>query len=162
MKVGGLFFMQKKIHLTKEGYEKLKKEYEELKNVKRPAAVERLQKARSMGDLSENSEYTAAREELNFIDGRIAELEAVLNQAEIVEKEKGEGVQLGDKVLLEVEGKELGILLVGEFEADPMKNKFSIDSPLGQALIGRKEGEEVKVSTPAGEKIYKVKKVIKS
>ena len=154
--------MQKKIHLTKAGYEKLKKEYEELKNVKRPAAVERLQKARSMGDLSENSEYTAAREELNFIDGRLAELEAVLNQAEIVEKEKGEGVQLGDKVLLEVEGKELEILLVGEFEADPMKNKFSIDPPLGRALVGKKEGEEVKVTTPAGEKVYKVKRVIKS
>ncbi len=154
--------MQKKIHLTKEGYEKLKKEYEELKNVKRPAAVERLQKARSMGDLSENSEYTAAREELNFIDGRIAELEAVLNQAEIVEKEKGEGVQLGDKVLLEVEGREFEILLVGEFEADPMGNKFSINSPLGQALVGKKEGEEVKISTPAGEKIYRVKRITKS
>lgn len=154
--------MNRKIQLTKEGLEKLKKEYKELKKIKRPKAVERLQKARAMGDLSENSEYTAARQELNFIDGRLAELEAILSQAEIIEEKGGSGVQIGDKVVLEFEGKDLEIELVGDFEADPSSNKFSIDSPLGKAILGKGEGEEVEVQTPMGEKKYKIVKIIKS
>ena len=153
--------MQKKLKFTKEGLEKLKKEYKKLKEIKRPAAVERLQKARSMGDLSENSEYQAAREELNFIDGRLAELEVILKQAEVVERSEGEGIQVGDRVVLALEGVELKIHLVGEFEADPMNNKFSVDSPLGKALIGKKQGDEVKIITPAGKRVYKVVKIIR-
>ncbi len=152
--------MKDKILMTKEGLEKLKKEYEELKK-RRPKAVERLQKARAMGDLSENSEYTAARQELSFIDGRILELEAIISRAEIVEEKVSDRVQMGDTIELESEGKRMRIVLVGEFEADPVKSKFSINSPLGKALVGRKKGEEVEVETPAGKRVYRILRITK-
>jgi len=146
-----------KIQLTPEGHKQLKAELEELTKIKRPEAVVRLSKARSMGDLSENSEYHAAKEELAFADGRLREVEAILKQAEVVSTNKSSTVvALGSKVELKsVDGKEM-YDIVGEFEANPTEKKLSSTSPLGQALMGKNVGETVEVTAPAGKKSYTV------
>jgi transcription elongation factor GreA len=142
----------KKIYLTKEGLEELKKEHEELTKVKRPDVLERVSQARSMGDLSENAEYVAAKEELSFIDGRIEELEELLKQVILIEEGKNVNhiVKLGSKVTLNTKGKKESFVVVGEWEADPKDKKISHESPLGKALIGKKVGEKVEVEAPAG------------
>lgn len=147
-----------KVLLTQQGLEELKKEYEELVKVKRPAAVTRLSQARDLGDLMENSEYTAAREDLSFIDGRIAELEEILRGAKLISHTGfGNGkVDIGCKVTLHVDGKKDIFTIVGEWEADPLKKKISHASPLGRALLGKKVGEKVEVEAPAGKAIYTI------
>ncbi len=143
--------------LTRDGLEELKKEHEELNNVKRPAAVTRMAQARDLGDLAENSEYTAARQDLAFIDGRIAELEEILHEAKVITKSSSRGkVDLGCKVTLHVDGKKEVFTIVGEWEADPAEKKISHASPLGQALLGRKVGEKVAVEAPAGKVTYTI------
>ncbi len=146
-----------KIQLTKQGYDDLQKEYQDLMKNKKPQAIDRLQKARSMGDLAENSEYAAAKDELAFVEGRIREIEEILNQAEVVER-KGVNnlVQLGSSVTVEVNGKNELFQIVGEFEADPMNKKLSQNSPIGQALINKKAGDFVEVNIPAGRVQYKI------
>lgn len=148
----------KKIYLTKEGLEELKKEYDETLNVRRPGVVERLSQARSLGDLSENAEYVAARDELSFLDGRIAELEDLIRQASIIHETgtKGSGIKLGSTVTLHVKGKKEDYTVVGEWEADPARKKISHESPLGKALIGKKVGEKIEVKAPAGKIDYTV------
>ncbi|OGH09600.1 MAG: hypothetical protein A2152_03855, partial [Candidatus Levybacteria bacterium RBG_16_35_6] len=125
----------KKIYLTKEGLEDLKREHNELTKVKRPDVLERVAQARSLGDLSENAEYVAAREELSFIDGRIDELEELLKQVEIIHNGKGSNhiVKLGSTVTLHSKGKRDDYMVVGEWEADPTAKKISHESPLGKA-----------------------------
>ncbi len=145
------------IKLTKQGAENLKKELEELKNQKRPKAVERLSKARAMGDLSENSEYSAAKEELALVEGKIQEIEEVLKNAIIVEINSNEQiVQIGNTVIVEANKEKKQFQIVGEFEADPLNNKLSNNSPIGQALIGKKVGDIVEVNIPAGKVFYKI------
>jgi transcription elongation factor GreA len=145
------------IHLTQKGLEDLKKELEELKKVKRPDIVVRLSAARDMGDLSENAEYTAAREELAFIDGRIDELEILLKNVVIIEdKHNTQMVSLGTQVTLKVDGKKEVFTVVGEWEADPMEKKISHESPLGKALMGKNVGDEIEVEAPAGKMTYKI------
>lgn len=148
---------KKKIYVTKEGLEELKKELEQLSKVKRPEVLERVSAARAMGDLSENSEYTAAREELSLIDGRIEELTEILKNVEII-KEGGSGksVQLGSKVIVSVGNKKEEFALVGEWEADPHNKKISHESPLGKALLGKNVGEKIEVEAPAGIIAYTV------
>lgn len=147
----------KKIYLTKEGLEELKSELNELKNNRRPIVLDRVSQARSMGDLSENAEYSAAREELSFIDGRIEELEELLKQVVIIETAvKNSTIALGSKVTLGVKGKQEIFTVVGEWEADPMNKKISHESPLGKALLGKKVGERVEVEAPAGKILYTV------
>src|SRR5581483_942802 len=150
----------KKIYLTQEGLDALKKEYEDLTKVKRPEVVERVTQARNMGDLSENAEYTAAREELSFIDGRIDELEELLKQAEVIHEHKtADGkkiVELGSKVTVKTSGKDESYAVVGEWEADPAEKKISHESPLGKALLGKGIGEKVEVDAPAGKVLYTV------
>jgi len=151
----------KKIYLTKEGIEELKKEHHELAKVKRPEVLDRVTQARNMGDLSENAEYTAAREELSFIDGRIDELEELLKQVVLIKEEthKVNGkniVELGSKVVLHKDGKKEEFSVVGEWEADPTEKKISHQSPLGKALLGRGVGDEIEVEAPAGKIRYKV------
>jgi transcription elongation factor GreA len=146
----------KKIYLTKEGLEELKKEHEELSKVRRVEVVERLSAARDQGDLSENAEYHAAREELSFIDGRIDELEELLKQVVLIEDTKGEIIALGSKVTLKVKGQDAIYSVVGEWEADPKERKISHESPLGKALMGRKIGETIEVTAPAGIITYTV------
>ncbi len=149
---------QPTILLTKEGLEELKKEYDELVATKRPALIARIKNAREQGDLSENSDYEAAREELSFTEGRIAELEQVLHDAKLIiasKKAKG-AVDMGSKVTLHVNGKKEEFMVVGEWEADPVEKKISHSSPLGKALMGKKIGEEIEVEAPVGKINYKV------
>ena len=150
----------KKIYLTREGLDELKQEYEELTKVKRPEVLNRVSQARSMGDLSENAEYVAAREELSFIDGRLGELEELLNQAVLIEENHHKGgnnvVKLGSKVFVNIKGKKEEFTVVGEWEADPKEKKISHESPLGKALLGKKVGEKVEVEAPAGTISYTI------
>ena len=147
----------KKIQLTSIGFENLTNELKELENIKRPQVVDRLQKARAMGDLSENSEYSAAREELELIEGRIFEIKQILKNAEVVQTNNQKAsVQIGSSVVVEINGKKEKFEIVGEFEANPMEKKLSHNSPIGQALIGKKPGDWVEVEVPAGKIRYKI------
>ncbi|MEK7141244.1 MAG: transcription elongation factor GreA [Patescibacteria group bacterium] len=142
--------------LTKDGLDELKVEHEALVNTKRPMAVTRLSDARSLGDLSENSEYAAAKQDLAFIDGRIAELEDILHSAKVVTSHSKAQVDVGCKVTLHVNGKKDMFTVVGEWEADPKEKKISHESPLGKALMGKKPGDSVEVEAPAGKILYKI------
>lgn len=145
-----------KVVMTREGLSELKKELEELLKTKRPEAVSRLSLARGQGDLTENSEYAAAKQDLAFIDGRIAELEKVISEAQVIASHSRSKVDVGCKVTLHVNGKKDSYLIVGEWEADPSEKKISHSSPLGRALIGKKVGEKVEVEAPAGKILYKI------
>lgn len=133
------------VQLTQQGFAALKLELEELVNIKRPKLVERLAYARSQGDLSENNDYANAKEELEFLDGRIDELGYVIENACVVKNGNGKKncVDIGTKVTLKVNGKEHVYEIVGEWESDPLNKKISPESPLGKALHGRKVGEVV-------------------
>jgi transcription elongation factor GreA len=148
--------LTQKIFMTKEGLVELKAEYDQLLKTKRPEVVERLANARNQGDLTENSEYTAAKQDLSFIDGRISELEAVLHEAKIISGHSKKKVDLGCKVTLHVAGKKEMFTIVGEWEADPTQKKISHSSPLGKALLGKKPGDKVEVEAPAGKIAYKI------
>lgn len=153
----GIFLYMNKIQLTKEGLENLKKELQELIDVKRPAMLDRLAKARAMGDLRENSEYTAAREEQGMIEGRILELEQLIGNSVVVQISAAtNAVQIGAKVTVDTPNGNDTFHIVGEFEADPMNKKLSTTSPIGKALIGKKIGESVEVEVPAGKLVYKI------
>lgn len=148
----------KKIYLTKKGFEDLQKEYDEMLNKRRPEVVERLSAAREMGDLSENAEYTAAREELAFIDGRLEELEELLKQAELIadDHHATQSVGLGSQVVIKIGEKKETFTVVGEWEADPVEKKISHESPLGKALLGKAVGDEIEVEAPVGKMLYKI------
>jgi len=145
-----------KIQLTQDGYDNLQKELAELQGVKRPQTIEKLQKARAMGDLKENNAYHAAREELGDIDGRILEINHILKNPTIVEKGNGNMVQLGDIVVVDVEGTQRTLSIVGEHETDPMNGKISATSPIGNALMGKKVSDTVSVTTPGGQIPYTI------
>ena len=149
------------IFLTKEGRQELEDELSELKEKKLPKISARVAKARSFGDLSENSEYSSAREDLAFIEGRIEEIEEILTRAQMIKKTGGKkaSVSLGSKVILKYRGKEHVYMVVGEWEADPKEKKISKDSPLGKALMGKKVGEKVTVEAPAGKVTYTIHKI---
>ncbi len=149
----------KRIYLTKEGLDELKQEYEELTKVKRPEVLSRVSQARNMGDLSENAEYTVAREELSFIDGRIDELEELLKQVVIISNNHSSTIKLGSNVKVNTGSDKEEFTLVGEWEADPKEKKISHESPLGKALIGKKVGEKVEVEAPAGKIVYTIEAI---
>ncbi len=148
------------VYLTKEGLEELKKEIHGLHNQKRPQIVKRVAEARAMGDLSENAEYSNAREELALTDGRIEELEKIISQAKLIRGKKKKGnnkaVALGCKVTVKANGKSHVYSIVGEWEADPLKKKISHNSPLGRALLGKRKGEKTAIKAPAGKIIYEI------
>lgn len=148
--------MKNDVKLTKEGLEALKSELADLRDVKRPKLVDRLANARSQGDLSENSDYQSAKEELEFLDGRIEELEDVIKTASVVPVTKSGGVDVGTKVTVRFNGKEIIFNIVGEWEADPMNKKISHESPLGKALVGKRVGDKVEVEAPAGKVNYEI------
>jgi transcription elongation factor GreA len=149
--------------MTKEGKEKLEKELEELKTVKRKEVVERIKIARSFGDLSENSEYDAAKDEQAFVEGRISTIENMIRNAKIIEEDEknSDTVQLGKSVtFVELpDGDEESYTIVGSAEADPFEGKISNDSPIAKSLLGHKIGEEVTVQTPGGEMNVKIVEV---
>lgn len=149
--------MNSKLKLTKSGLEALKKELAELSEIKRPKLVDRLSNARSQGDLSENSDYQSAKEELEFLDGRIDELTQVVQTAVVADDLKGNsGIGVGTKVTVKVNGKETVFNIVGDWEADPVNKKISDTSPLGVALVGKKVGEKCEVEAPAGKIVYEI------
>jgi transcription elongation factor GreA len=149
---------QEKIFLTQEGLEKVKKEYEELTTTRRKEIAQRIQEARELGDLTENAEYKAAREEQASVEGRIAELEELIKKAEVVKnnKKRPNKVDVGCKVRVHLEGEDTEFQIVGAPEADPSSGKISHESPLGQALLGKKVGEKIEVEAPVGKIIYKI------
>ena len=149
--------MNKQTQVTKVGLEALKKELDELVNVKRPKMVARLANARNQGDLAENSDYQNARDELEFLDGRISELEDVIKSAVVVKSNGSKGeVVVGTNVKLKVNGQEHQFSVVGEWEANPAAKKISHTSPLGEALMGKKKGDKVEVEAPAGKIVYEI------
>jgi len=146
-----------KVKVTKQGLFDLKLELEDLMDNKRPKVVKRLSDARNDGDLRENSDYQNAKDELAMLDGRIEELQAVIENADIVESNgNGGGVDLGNKVRVKVNGNEHIFHLVGEWEADAKEKKISHESPLGKALMGSVVGDKVQVEAPAGQVTYEV------
>lgn len=149
----------KKIYLTREGLEELKREYEELSKTKRPEVLNRVSQARNMGDLSENAEYTVAREELSFIDGRIDELEELLKQVVLISNNHSSTIKLGSTVKVNTDSGREVFTVVGEWEADPKEKKISHESPLGKALLGKKVGEKVEVEAPAGRIVYTIEAI---
>lgn len=149
--------MTKKIQLTIKGLEALKKELNLLLTKKRPALVDRLSNARSQGDLSENSDYQNAKEELEFLEGRIDELQSVIKTAKVVNSnDNGNGVGVGTKVTVRVNGIKTTFEIVGEWEADLTQKKISHTSPLGSSLVGKKVGEKFEVEAPVGKVVYEV------
>ncbi|GMR19327.1 MAG: transcription elongation factor GreA [Patescibacteria group bacterium] len=150
---------KEKVYLTQEGLEKLQNEFDHLVNVKRKEVAEKLQKARELGDLSENAAYTAAREEQTFMEGRIAELEDLLKKVEVAEKAKAGKVVVGSTVRVHLDGEKQEFRIVGAPEADPAGGKISHESPLGQALIGKKVGDKVEVEAPVGNLKYHILEV---
>lgn len=149
--------MKKQFHLTKEGIQELKKELKELIDERGPIA-ERIKTAREFGDLAENAEYSAARTEQGQTESRIVEIEHILQNVKIITKPKGDNlVQLGSNVKLKSEsGKHKEFQVVGTVEADPLKGKISDESPIGQALLGKKIGESVEIKTPTEIIVYKL------
>ncbi|HOQ67488.1 MAG TPA: transcription elongation factor GreA [Candidatus Atribacteria bacterium] len=149
-----------KIVLTREGYRKLEEELKYLKTVKRKEVAEKINHALSFGDLSENAEYEEAKNEQAFIEGKILALEEKLRKAEIVEDEGNSSgkVTLGSRVILENldQNKVVEYFIVDSVEADPSVRKISFESPLAQALLGKREGEEMEVKVPAGVVHYRI------
>lgn len=151
----------KKTPITAAGAEKLKAEVHRLKTVERPRIIRALAEARSHGDISENAEYHAAKEQQGFIEGRIAEFERRLAGAQVIDPKTvnaGGRVAFGATLDLldEHSGKEVTYQIVGDYEADLAQGKISVSSPIARALIGRQVGEVVEVQVPGGRRVYEV------
>ncbi|MBR1718447.1 MAG: transcription elongation factor GreA [Bacilli bacterium] len=147
----------KEYYLTEQGLEELKKELDELKLVRRPEVVQALKEARALGDLSENAEYDAARTEQAEVEGRIAQLEVMIEKAVIIEKNDNNAVSFGSVVTIKYldDNEEDTYTIVGTSEVDPFDNKISNESPLAQAIMGKSVGEVATVNAEAGS--YEVK-----
>lgn len=151
--------MKKQYQITAEGKQELEKELEQLK-ARRGDVAEKISDARDFGDLSENAEYDAAREEQGLLETRIAEIEEILTYAEII-KSNGKGIiGLGSQVDLTLDGKTVTYTVVGPVEADPLEGKISNESPIGTALFGKKVGDTATITTPKGEVTYTVSQVV--
>ena len=153
-----------KFPLTKEGFTALEQELKNLKGVERPNIIAAISEARSHGDLSENAEYSAAKEKQSFIEGRIQELEAVISRAQVIDPglNKGGIVRFGAVVLVvdEDTDRESKYQIVGDYEADIEKNKISLSSPLAKALIGKEVGDVAEYTAPGGKKSFEILEVI--
>lgn len=151
--------MNKQYHLTKEGVEELKQELEQLKS-ERSAVADRIKTAREFGDLSENAEYSAARQEQEKAENRISEIEHILQNVEIIKKPRGDQiVRLGSSVTLSAGKKKRQLQVVGTVEADPLEGKISDESPIGKALLNKKVGEEVEIVLNGEAVTYKIETV---
>ncbi|QTX02664.1 transcription elongation factor [Candidatus Phytoplasma luffae] len=149
---------QKKYELTQSGLDKLKSELDYLKNVKRNENLKALKEAREQGDLSENADYSAARNEQSFIESRILEIQNILKNVTIINASDGDGrINIGKKVWIKFhnDNKEQYLELVGVLEVDPFENKISMESPLGQSLKGHLEGDQISFKTDTG-KIFNI------
>ncbi|PIP60486.1 transcription elongation factor GreA [Candidatus Uhrbacteria bacterium CG22_combo_CG10-13_8_21_14_all_47_17] len=148
-------------YMSAAGLERLKQELHELKTVKRRELADRIETAKALGDLSENAEYHEAKDALSFVEGRIHEIEDILKNVAVIEEETGAVgiIRIGSTVVVEVNGKEKTYSIVGSNEADPLQGLVSNESPIGSALLGKKEDDIAEVEAPAGRIIYKIKKV---
>lgn len=147
--------MKKIYQITEEGKRELEAELEELKG-RRGAIADKIAEARDFGDLSENAEYDSAREEQGLVESRIAEIEDILLNAELIKAGKSSKVNLGSKVELKTGKKTVVYSVVGPVEADPLEGKISNESPIGVALMGKKVGDSVMITTPKGEIVYEI------
>ncbi|MBO5441817.1 MAG: transcription elongation factor GreA [Alphaproteobacteria bacterium] len=149
-----------KFPLTKKGFLRLEQELKNLKGVERPNIIAAIAEARSHGDLSENAEYSAAKEKQSFIEGRIQELEAVVSRAQVIEPSevKGDIIRFGATVaVVDVDtDEENSYQIVGDYEADINENRISLSSPLAKALIGKEVGDEVVYTAPGGKNTFEV------
>ncbi len=153
-----------RVPVTKEGYEALKKELEQLKRVERPENIKAIEEARAHGDLSENAEFAAAKDRQGFIEGRINELQYKIANADIIvpdQLNKDKAV-FGSTVLLENigTGENVEYQLVGPDESDIEKGRISISSPLGQAILGKKPGDELTLQVPGGKREYELVEIL--
>jgi transcription elongation factor GreA len=150
--------------VTREGYEALKKELEQLKRVERPQNINAIEEARAHGDLSENAEFAAAKDRQSFLEGRIGELEYKIANAQVIDSERlpKDRAVFGSRVRLDnVEtGEEVLYQLVGPDESDIAKGRISISSPLGRAILGKKPGDELNVQTPGGVRSYELIEIV--
>ncbi|MBQ7136396.1 MAG: transcription elongation factor GreA [Bacilli bacterium] len=148
---------EKKIYLTQEGLEELKKELDELINVKRPENIQAIKEARALGDLSENADYDAAKNDQAEIEGRIKRIEKMLDNVEIIEKKISDVVSLGSTVCIKYcddDDEEDEYQIVGSQEADPFMSKISNESPIAKAIMNKRVGDVVEVESPNG--VYKI------
>ncbi len=157
--------MDREIMLSAEGYKKLEEELDHLKSVRRREVAERIRQAREFGDISENSEYEDAKNEQAFVEGRILMLEEQLRNARVVDAATQDPDEVGIGTQVKVRDEESGdvevFTIVGSTEADPGKNRISNDSPVGAALSGRRAGDTVEVSIPAGVVRFQVLEVVR-
>ncbi|MFC1721349.1 transcription elongation factor GreA [Patescibacteria group bacterium] len=144
--------------LTPQGYKKLEDELEQLKKERLPEIAEKIKQAKELGDLSENAEYHAAKEEQAIVNGRIAEISQLLKGGKIVDpaQKKAGVVSIGSLVRVKKDGEEMTFTLVGSNESDPMQGKVSNESPIGSALLGKKNGEVAEVNLPDGVAEYEI------
>ena len=153
-----------RIPFTKEGLEKVKEDLTRLQRVDRPDNIRAIEEARAHGDLSENAEYHAAKERQSFIEGKIIELRSVIGKAEVIEIEKSSSDRavFGKTVLLfDLQtDQEVKYQLLGPYESEPAKGKISVVSPLGQALIGGRAGDEISVKTPGGIQEFEILEIL--
>ncbi|MBI2552596.1 transcription elongation factor GreA [Candidatus Uhrbacteria bacterium] len=147
------------VQVTQEGLEKLKQELQYLKSVKRKEIAERLEAAKALGDLSENADYQQAKEDSAWTEGRVNELGGLISRAVIAGAPTAGIVSIGSTVTVSSGAQNRVFTIVGATEADPSHGKISADSPIGAALLGFKEGEDVLINTPAGAVRYKVVKI---
>ncbi len=148
------------VFLTKEGLQELKDEYERLVSVDRVAVAERIARAREFGDLSENAEYDAAKDQQSYVEGRIMELEKILAHVQVIKHPRSANiVDVGTTVTVEIDGDKDTYTIVGSLEAKPESGKISHESPVGRALMGLKVGDKVLVELPNGKLNYKVIKI---
>ena len=147
--------MKEIVYMTQEGLENLKAELKDIIDVKKPENALRIKTARDLGDVSENAEYSIAREEQTMLDIRVSELDSLLKRAKVVKGEIGE-ISIGKKVKVHVEGEDEEFHIVGEPEADPLANKISHESPLGSLLVGKKVGDTFELQIPTGKLTYKI------
>lgn len=150
-----------RVPMTTQGAQRLRQELEQLKSVKRPEVIAAIAEARAHGDLKENAEYHAAREQQGFIEGRIKELEGSLSNAQLIDVSKlnaGSRIVFGATVALSDEGsgEEVTYQIVGELEADIKRGLISISAPIARALIGKHEGDIVEIAAPSGRRSYEI------
>ncbi len=148
---------ERQTFITADGLQKLQEELHQLKTMKRREIAQRIQEAKELGDLSENAEYVEAKNEQSFVEGRIAELETVVKNAVIIEDAKNaEQVRVGSQVTASSEGTKVTYTIVGSNESDPTNGRISNESPLGQALIGKKIGDSFEIDTPRGKRVFSI------
>lgn len=148
--------MSEPAYLTKAGFEQLQKELQYLKFEKKREVAARIERAKELGDLSENAEYQDAKEEMAFLEGKIMEMENISSRAKVITHAGGDTVMVGSTVTISSNGTTKTYTIVGPNEADPPAGRISNESPIARALLGHKVGDEVTITTPGGSVTYKV------